>query len=96
MCSCLLSMQVQLQRMWDEKGAKLDQVVQLRKYEHDSSQVCVPLQPATVATNDVYCPGVLVALCSILLVVHQIACLLADEYHRNVYHCYIPLSLIPH
>ena len=39
MCSCLQSMQAQLQRMWDEKGARLDQVVQLRKYEHDSEQV---------------------------------------------------------
>ena len=39
MCSCLQSMQVQLQRMWDGKGAKLDQIVQLRKYEYDSNQV---------------------------------------------------------
>lgn len=41
MCSCLQSMQIQLQRMWDEKGAKLDQIVQLKKYDYDSNQVHV-------------------------------------------------------
>ena len=59
MCSCLLSMQVQLQRMWDEKGAKLDQVVQLRKYEHDSAQVCGILPVGHVvfstASNSLHC-----------------------------------------
>ena len=55
MCSCLLSMQVQLQRMWDEKGAKLDQVVQLRKYEHDSAQVCgITCRPAAVVVLHLY------------------------------------------
>ncbi|CAI8014499.1 Triple functional domain protein, partial [Geodia barretti] len=52
MCSCLLSMQVQLQRMWDEKGAKLDQVVQLRKYEHDSAQMMQWIETTAQSLSD--------------------------------------------
>lgn len=40
LCNTLQLMRDRLERMWTEKGGRLDQILQLRVYENDTEQVC--------------------------------------------------------
>lgn len=39
LCNTLQLMRDRLERMWTEKGGRLDQILQLRVYENDTEQV---------------------------------------------------------